>query len=174
MERRKGVDTLLAAARLLVDAGIHIGFTLAGPNADPSFRDAFEREASALPRLSAVVHFTGAVSDAELHRLYAESDIVCVPSRYESHGVVLIEAMMFGKPIVTCDSGGTGEVVAAGRNALVSPPDDPRALAESLRRLAAAPEPRAKLGACARDTYEDRFDARAVVRLFRVWRPPAQ
>jgi glycogen synthase len=164
IEHRKGVDTLLAAAGELIEEGVAVSFTIAGPNTDPSFRESFEREAADRPRLRAAVRFTGAVLDAELHRLYVESDIVCVPSRYESHGVVLVEAMMFGKPIVTCDAGGIGEVVRAGRNAVVSPPEDSRALAESLRRLSAAPELRAKLGADARDTYEQRFDVEVVAR----------
>jgi glycogen(starch) synthase len=164
LERRKGVDTLLAAARALVDEGLAVTFTLVGPNADSVYRSSFEQAAAARPALRSAVSFTGAVSDAELDRLYAESDIVCAPSRYESHGVVLIEAMMFGKPIVTCDAGGIGEVVQAGRNALVSPPDEPVALAASLSRLCADPELRARLGAAGRVAYEQRFDARAVAR----------
>lgn len=164
LERRKGVDVLLAAARELIEDGVAVEFTLAGANADPSFRAVFEREAVGRPALSDAVHFAGSVSDAELHGLYADCDIVCVPSRYESHGVVLIEAMMFGRPIVTCDSGGIGEVVSDQDNALVSPPDDPHALAESLRRVAASADLREKLGARGRETYEQRFDAGAVAR----------
>ncbi len=164
LERRKGVDTLLAAARELVDDGVEVTFTLAGQNADNSFRDSFDREAATRPRLRAAAHFTGMVSDAELHRLYVDADIVCVPSRYESHGVVLIEAMMFGKPLVTCAAGGISEVVRAGHDAIVVPPEDPTALAESLRRLLANPELRAQLGAAARQSYERRFEAQSVAR----------
>jgi len=162
LERRKGVDTLLAAARELVEEGVAVDFTLAGLSADPSIRASFEREAASRPGLSAAVHFAGPVSDAELDRLYAECDIVCVPSRYESHGVVLIEAMMFAKPIVTCEAGGVGEVVTPNGEALVVAPDDPRALAGSLRRLLASAELRAQLGAGARETFERRFEAAAV------------
>jgi hypothetical protein len=164
IERRKGVDTLLAAARELIDEGVPIEFTIAGPDADPSIRESFEREAVDRPQLRAAVRFTGAVSDGERDRLYREADMVCVPSRYESHGVVLVEAMMFGKPVVTCDAGGIGEVVQVGRNALVSRPDDPGALAGSLRGLASAPALRAKLGARAREAYEQRFEAGTVAR----------
>jgi glycogen synthase len=164
LERRKGVDNLLAAARELIEDGVAVEFTLAGANADPSFRASFEREAMGRPALSEAVHFAGLVSDTQLHSLYADCDIVCVPSRYESHGVVLIEAMMFGKPIVTCDAGGIGEVVSDEDSALLSPPDDPHALAESLRRVAASADLRAELGARGRVNYEQRFDAGAVAR----------
>ena len=106
IERRKGVDTLLAAARALFDAGVDVNLTLAGPEADPSFQERFAQDAAARPGLSQHVRFAGAVSDRELDRLYREADVVCVPSRYESHGIVLIEAMMFAKAIVTGSGGG--------------------------------------------------------------------
>ena len=112
-----------------------VRFTLAGANADPSFRESFEREVVDLPHILPAVRFAGHVSDHELDCLFRESDIVCVPSRYESHGVVLLEAMMFGRPIATCDGGGIVEVVDHGRNALVSAPGDVPALVDSLRRL---------------------------------------
>lgn len=162
IEHRKGVDMLLDAARELAADELPISFTLAGATGDPGLRDSLEREATEHPSLRQAIRFVGAVSDAELDRLYADADIVCVPSRYESHGVVLIEAMMFGKPVVTCDAGGIGEVVEPGRNALVSAPEDAAALARSLRRLANDAQLRAKIGAAGRETYERRFQARSV------------
>jgi hypothetical protein len=95
---------------------------------------------------------------------HAETESVCAPSRCESHGVDLIEAMMFGKPIVTCNAGGIAEVVDTGRNALLTPPQDAAALAASLRRLVEDPALRRRMGACARMTYERRFHAGAVAR----------
>jgi glycogen synthase len=159
LERRKGVDTLLAAAGQLIGQGARVRLTLAGPDADPTIRETFERDARGDPERLAGVKFTGAVSDRELDRLYAEADILCLPSRYESHGVALVEGMMFGKPIVTCDAGGIGEVVAAGRTALVATPDDAGALALELARLAGDPDLRTRLGAAARESFEQRFTA---------------
>jgi glycosyltransferase involved in cell wall biosynthesis len=164
IEPRKGVDTLLAAARELIDRHRDVTFTLAGPNADPSYGQSVADEASRHPRLHDVVRFAGEVSDSELARLYDESDIVCVPSRYESHGIVLLEAMMFGKPIVTCDAGGIDEVVQDGHDGLLVPPDDPFALSDGLRRLVSDPGLRSRLGAAARDAYERRFDAQEAAR----------
>ena len=161
IERRKGIDTLLAAARELIAEGVEISFTLAGPAGDPSIRRAFEEQATE-PAVRDAVRFLGAVSDAELARLYTEADLVCAPSRYESHGVVLIEAMMYGKAIVTCDAGGIGEVVQPDHQALVVTPGDSAELARCLRRLAADPELRSELGRAGRLTYEDRFAASSV------------
>ncbi len=162
LERRKGVDTLLAAAAQLTDQGASFRLTLAGPDADPTIREAFERDARGEPERLAAVEFAGTVSDPELDRLYAEADILCLPSRYESHGVALVEGMMFGKPIVTCDSGGIGEVVEAGRTALVATPDDAGALALELARLAGDADLRARLGTAARESFEERFMASGV------------
>ena len=162
IEHRKGIDTLLAAARELIAEGVEITFTLAGPDADPSIRLAFEEQTATQPAVRDAVRFLGAVSDAELARLYAEADLVCAPSRYESHGVVLIEAMMYGKAIVTCDAGGIGEVVQPGHQALLVTPGDSVELARCLGRLAADPELRGDLGRAGRLTYEDRFAASSV------------
>jgi glycogen(starch) synthase len=164
MEHRKGVDTLLAAARHLIDDDLDVEFTLAGPSASRHIREALAEEASRHPGLRDRVRFTGEVSDAELIGLYAEADIVCAPSRYESHGIVLLEAMMFGKPIVTCAVGGIGEVITPDHDGLLVAPDDARALGHELRRLLADPALRARLGTSARRTYEERFEVQGVAR----------
>ncbi len=163
-EARKGADTLLAAALELLSEGAPASFTLAGASGDPSLRALFEREAQQRHWLRDAVRFAGTVSAAQLDALYAESDIVCVASRYASHSVVLVEAMMFGKAIVTCDAGGIGEVVDAQRDALVCQPGDAGALAAALRRLVADPRLRAQLGGAARQSYARRFQAEQAAR----------
>ncbi len=162
IEPRKGVDTLIAAARELVEDGVPVSVLLAGPEADPTYRQAFERQARDQPRLGEAVRFVGAVSDPQLYGLYRESDIVCVPSRYESHGIVPIEAMMFGKPLVTFAAGGLVEVATGEGGAVVCDADDAVALANSIRRLAEDPTLRAQLGAAARLTFEQRFAVESV------------
>lgn len=163
LERRKGVDTLLAAARELTRAGVEFDLTLAGPHSDEaSYRADFESEAGRDPALAARVRFAGAVSDRELLDLYRRADVVCAPSRYESHGVVLVEAMMFGRSLVACAAGGVPSVLEDGGNALLVPPEDPAALAGALRRMVADPELRARMGARSRALYEERFTAAEV------------
>ena len=161
LERRKGVATLLEAARRLVAAGLRFTLILAGPDSGDTetgepYRAAFEREAG--QDLAARVRFAGAVPDAERDELLRTAAIVCVPSRYESHGVVLVEAMMFGRPIVACAAGGVAEVVEDGGNALLAEPDDPASLADALARLIADADLRARLGARSRALYQERFE----------------
>ncbi|MEA2308758.1 MAG: hypothetical protein QOI65_1044 [Thermoleophilaceae bacterium] len=166
LEQRKGVDVLLDAAGLMAAAGTDFSLVLAGPDSDDTqtgepYRETFQNgagHAAAAER----VRFAGPVGDAELTELYRRADVVCVPSRYESHGVVLVEAMMFGKPIVACEAGGVPEVVEAGGNALLARPGDPRALADCLRLVAGDADLRARYGARSRELYEQRFEPRGV------------
>ena len=102
--------------------------------------------------------FTGHITDEALSALYRSADIVCAPSRYESHGIVLLEAMMFGAAIVTCAAGGIAEVVHDEQTALVVVPDDVEALTAALRRAVEDPALRSRLGTAARNTYERRFE----------------
>jgi|GEM_PF-1348921 len=164
IEHRKGVDVLLAAAEELIEGGTPARFTLVGRPIDAPLRRAFAERAADRPELARAVHFAGPVADEALDRLYREADVVCLPARYESHGIVMIEAMMHGRPLLTCSTGGIGEVVEPGVNALLSPAEDPRALAGELRAMLGDPELRVRLGAGGREAFEQRFDARLVAR----------
>lgn len=161
LEQRKGVDVLLDAAGIMAEAGRDFSLVLAGADSHDTqsgkpYRTAFENGAGR-GAVDGRVRFAGAVDDAELLSLYRRADVVCVPSRYESHGVVLVEAMMFGKPIVSCATGGIPEVVEPDGNALLAPPGDARALADCLSRVAGDANLRARYGARSRAIYEERF-----------------
>jgi glycosyltransferase involved in cell wall biosynthesis len=163
LERRKGVDVLLDAGRALLREGSNVRFTLVGrelPHSDGGIDPAAVRDAR--DGWAANVTIPGPVSDEQLDRYLRRSSIVCVPSRYEAHGVVLVEGMMFGKPLVTCSVGGIPEVVEDGANALLVPPDDAGALAGALRRLIEDRDLRTALGAASRRRFEERFDIRVV------------
>jgi glycosyltransferase involved in cell wall biosynthesis len=160
LEHRKGVDVLLDAARALIAEGMDAHFTLVGyemPVAHGGVDLARVRGHGADRGWAGRVTVTGAVSDEQLDRHLQAADIVCVPSRYESHSVVLVEAMMFGKPVVACRTGGIPEVVQHAGNALLTPPGDAIALAASLRRLIEDRELRIAFGQSSRRRFEERF-----------------
>jgi glycogen synthase len=71
----------------------------------PTYRELFEAS-EAGRRLGGGVRFTGVLVDDELLRRYAGCDVFVAPSRYESFGLILVEAMMFGKPVTACEVGG--------------------------------------------------------------------
>jgi hypothetical protein len=140
LERRKGVDVLLAAARQLLPDCPGLSFTLVGPDTpntelEATYREAFWRETQGEPALRERVYFAGPVDDQELWDLYQRAAIFCAPSRYESFGNVLIEALMFGKPVVACRAGGMPEVIEDARNGFLAEPGDVPSLVYCLRRL---------------------------------------
>lgn len=119
------------------------------------------------------VTFTGLIDhDQLLARLLARDwDAIVLASsssgtEHEGIPVSLMEAMAAGVPAVATDSGATRELITDGAGLLV-PPSDRGALAEALRRLAADPELRARIGAAARARVADAFDAERVAETLR-------
>lgn len=160
LEPRKGADILLAAAPRLLAQHPSLVITLAGDDTLPTVSGASMRtdfEASASPEVTSRVRFTGPVDDAVLFELYSRSSIVVVPSRYESFGLMLLEAMMFAKPVVAADVGGMREIVVDEVTGLLVPPGDFEALALALDRLLDDPGLSHTLGEAGRRRYEEHF-----------------
>lgn len=168
LEKRKGVDTLLGCIPELVREFPDVTFTIAGDDSIVSehgapYREVFERTHGADLPADAVV-FTGVVDDWERQRLYAGCDIFVAPSRFESFGLVLVEAMMFGKPVIGGDNGGMRNIVEHGGNGYLVPPGDVEALRSSIASLIARSEQRATFGARSRELFEERFSVSRMVR----------
>jgi glycosyltransferase involved in cell wall biosynthesis len=174
LEARKGIDVLLEVLPCLLSrhpnvyAEIVGNDRIPGPNGKP-YRNGFE--AVAPTDLLARVRFHGEVAEDQLRGFYRICDIFVAPSRFESFGLILVEAMMFGKPVVTCRTGGIVEIAEEGRTALFAEPGDPVSLKECLERLIRDPLLRVALGSAGRKRYEDRFTpgvmAEGVVALLR-------
>jgi glycosyltransferase involved in cell wall biosynthesis len=83
------------------------------------------------------VRFSGAQAAADLARSYAAADVLVLPSRAETYGMVVAEALACGLPVVAADVGGVPEALGQGadgtRPGLLVPPDDPAALRDALR-----------------------------------------
>jgi glycosyltransferase involved in cell wall biosynthesis len=116
--------------------------------------------------LQAQVRLLGALQeDAEVRRWYTRASVFCLPSEQEGFGIVFLEAMASGLPVVTTTSAAIPEVVPDGEAGLLVPPRDPDALAEALLRLLQDPDLRARLRECGRrhvrqyswDRVADRF-----------------
>lgn len=99
----------------------------------------------------------GFVPHDELQRLYARAAVVACPSRREGFGVVCLEAMAHGRPVVATNVGGLRDLVVDGETGLVVPPRDPAALRAALGRLLADPGLRSELGAAGRERARERF-----------------
>ncbi|HEU5099124.1 MAG TPA: glycosyltransferase family 4 protein [Roseiflexaceae bacterium] len=122
------------------------------------------RLAAELDMRDAVV-FTGALPDDQLARLYREADIFCLPSVQEGFGIVFLEAMACGLPVVATRSAAIPEVVPDRQAGMLAPPGDAGGLAHALIELLARPRQRASYGAFGRE-YVERFDWDRVAQIF--------
>jgi glycogen synthase len=168
MERRKGVDLLLTAAVKILKDHPNVEFVLAGkdtPNTETgkTYREAFIQEHSSESDILRRVQFAGAVTEAELYQHYADSDIFCLPSRYESFGLVLLEAMMFGKPVIGCAIGGMQEIVEVGSTGYLADPDDAASLEKCIRRLIEQDAERHQFGERSRALFVEKFSSDIMV-----------
>ncbi len=102
------------------------------------------------------VRFLGEMSHGQLCRVYAASDIMVLPSRSETWGFVLNEAMEFGLPLVVTDAVGAGpDLVHPGESGFIVPSGDEPALCEALEKLIKDPELRTTMGEASRRIVEN-------------------
>lgn len=85
--------------------------------------------------LSDYADFVGAVPNDEIPSYLISNDILVVPSRYEALGIVYLEAMGFGLPVIATSAGGAHEIVSHGEVGFLTPPGDADALAGYLRQI---------------------------------------
>ena len=140
---RKNVATLLAAmARLSKETVLRVVGT--GPD-----RTRLERRARELG-LRGRVEFLGHVAFDRLVREYGRADVFCLPSRQEGFGIVFLEAMAAGLPIVAARAAAVPELVSDGESGILVAPDSPVDLAAALDRLLSDPGERLRLGEAGR------------------------
>jgi glycosyltransferase involved in cell wall biosynthesis len=151
--REKGHDVLLDALATVTDLSWDC-VCVGSLDRDPAFADAIRRRSLAGER----VCFTGPRTGAELDHAYAAADLVVLASRAETYGMVVVEALARGLPVVASDVGGVAEALghAAGgmRPGLLVPPDDPPALADALRSWLTDAQLRERLREAARERRE--------------------
>jgi phosphatidylinositol alpha-mannosyltransferase len=145
-EPRKGLLDLLKAHRMLRRTGYEDRLLVVGSG--PQEREARRYVAT---RGLQGVEFLGRVSEAEKAQLFRTADVFASPATGgESFGIVLLEAMAAGAPIVASDIHGYKGVVRRGREGLLVPPHEPKELATAIARLLDDPELRAEMSAAGR------------------------
>jgi len=132
------------------------------------------RRAVAEQGLSSKIEFLGELTHAELIRRIQLCSLLVLPSveRSEAFGIVLMEAMLCGKAVISTELGtGTSFVNQHGVTGLVVPPDEPPALAEAINYLTAHPRKCREMGVCARQRILGNFTAdKMVARTHRLYR----
>ena len=139
-ETRKGFKYLLKAMPLIQQQFPSARLLAVGPGEPSKLEGTMERY-----RIRGV-DFVGQVSKEDLPRYYASSTMVCAPSiERESFGIVLLEAMASGKPLVATNIPGYASVMTHEDNGLMVPPEDSQALALATVRLLADQQLRCRL-----------------------------
>jgi glycosyltransferase involved in cell wall biosynthesis len=156
-ERYKGADALIRAVAALHAALPDIQLVAVGSGDD-------------LPRLRALaaelkiedrVHFLEKLPNEEVAACYAHADVFALPSTGEGFGLVFLEAMAFGKPVVGAAAGGVMDIVRDGENGFLVVPGDAQRLSNALRTLLEDGSLRAKLGAAGADMVKREYSFEA-------------
>ena len=131
----KGHDVLLDALTAMADLSWRC-VCVGSLDRDPAFAERVRRRARD-DGLGERVSFPGPLTGADLGRRYAAADLVVLASRAETYGMVIIEALARGVPVITAEVGGIPEALGHGadgiRPGLLVAPEDPPALAAALR-----------------------------------------
>jgi D-inositol-3-phosphate glycosyltransferase len=150
----KGIDTWFRAMKLVIEENPDLRgkmcVCLIGGDVDEELTT--EGELSRLDALKNelgigdLVTFLGRRAQESLPYYYSAADVVVMPSLYESFGMVALEAMACGAPVVASDVGGLSYLVRDGETGFLVPDRDPRALADCLNRLLCDKTLRSELG----------------------------
>jgi D-inositol-3-phosphate glycosyltransferase len=145
IEPLKGIDTLLKALAIMRESGLFVCLTVIGGNPGDS-EETNDTEMGRLQALSEhiglkdLVAFVGQRAQDTLPYYYSAAVAVVVPSHYESFGMVALEAMACGTPVVASQVGGLAFLVQDGVTGYTVPVDDPQAMADRLSNLIKDPD----------------------------------
>jgi len=168
-ERYKGHEVVLKAMSQVLRYVPATRYVIIGDGDD---RSRLERLAQQLGIASSVI-FTGRVSDDDLKRHYAACDVFVMPSKTvldpkrpkgEGFGIVYLEALAHGKPVVGPNYGAPTEFLRHGENALLVDPDSPSEVAEAVIYLLTHPEEARRMGEQGRQLVAKEFTIEAMVR----------
>jgi glycosyltransferase involved in cell wall biosynthesis len=140
LSREKNLDQLLEPLRRLQGYGVRLALVGSGPG-----RAELEAMFAGTPTV-----FTGYLGGEELAAAYASADVFAFPSTTETLGLVALESMASGVPVVGADAGGIPFAVTDGRTGFLVTPGDVEGWTERLRTLLADPGLRARMGERAR------------------------
>ncbi len=154
---QKGPDVLMEAVPGVLDRSPRTKFVFVG---DGHLRGHLERRAHELG-VTDSVRILGNREASKVAKLFKMADAVCVPSRNEPFGIVVLEAWSAGKPVVATHNGGPGEFVYHGINGLKVDPD-PGSVAEGIHALQGDFEHARAMGADGRRAIDTGFNWRQI------------
>lgn len=177
IERLKGIETLLRAMRLISEQSPEIArktvVTIIG--GDPTTVDSADSE---MGRMQALRHelglhnlvtFAGAQDQDQLRYYYNAAEALIMPSDYESFGMVALEAMACGTPVIASEVGGLAYLIRNGETGFHVPVREPAALAERIQSLLESPVLREQLSAQAHKSAQDYRWQQIAARLINIF-----
>ena len=150
-ERYKGHDEVLRALPMVVSRIPNLTYAIVGEGDDRPRLEGLTQELG----LTQNVVFTGEVTDSELAALYHRSEVFLMPARTvidkhnpkgEGFGIVYLEAMAFGKPVIGPNYGAPMEIIRHGQHGLLVDPNDPAAISVALLDLLGHPDKAREMG----------------------------
>ncbi len=169
---KKGFVDLLRACRIMKQQQIKFDCTVVGDGPERDNLLSLQRELD----LEDVVTFTGPKNLDEVTDLMSRATLFCLPcttapdNNIDALPTVLLEALACGLPIVSTTVSGVPEIVDSGEDGLLTPPDDPEAVADAITRLLESPPLRSRFAVNGRKKAELKFDLRknvtALLKLF--------
>lgn len=149
MIQRKGLDLLLPAIALTRE---DITLDIVGNGAE---KEELEAQAKKLG-IENRIRFRGFLEGEELRRCYAESDAFVLPTREDCFGLVILEAMCAGLPVIASKyADGAYDLIEEGRNGCIADPYDARAFAQAIETVLESPEKTRELGSYGYSRIED-------------------
>jgi glycosyltransferase involved in cell wall biosynthesis len=152
-ERYKGADTLISAVPLLVKAVPETHLVLVGDGNDRARLEQLARDLG----ISKHVHFLCGLTPEQLFASYANCDVFALPSKGEGFGLVFLEAMAHGKPVIGGAHGGIPDIVEDGVTGFLVPHGNIERLAQALESVLTDPALAAEMGARGKERLERTF-----------------
>lgn len=169
-EKRKGIDVLLAALPGLLTTHPRLTVELIGKHDLPSESGtSYAEEFTARHGESGWfdrVMIRGEVDDVALDQAFRDCDIFVAPSRFESFGLIYVEAMSAARPVVAARSGAATEIVVDGVTGTLVDSGDPAALESALQHLVDDPEARRTMSIAGRERFLHHFTVAAMADRF--------
>lgn len=131
LSREKKIEVLLKAAALLIKKDSRIRLVIGGTGPAERYYTDMAKRLGIMERTS----FIGFVKQKDLPGIYAASDVVCLPSTFETQGIVLLEAMAVGRPVVGADYLAIKEMIQNGKNGEKFKPGDYTSCAKKIEKV---------------------------------------
>jgi len=159
---RKGLFTLIESMALVTRKFRNAKFIIAGKG----LSNEMKKLVSYATKLGVEdnIVFTGYFPDKKLPRLYQAADIFAFSTFYENLPFAVLEALSTGLPVVTTNVGGIPEMIDSGKNGFLVEPANSRALADRILFYLEHPAVASEMGFLARETIENHFDWRLIVK----------